>query len=341
MPNADGVRIGKSGAKTATYTVSGTQILSENNGSNTTYYLYDENGSPVGLTYKGTTYYYRKNLQGDIINITDSTGAKAVTYTYNAWGKLMSMRGNMELAVNNPFRYRGYYYDVESGLYYLNSRYYDPQTGRFVNADSYVSTGQGITGTNMFAYCVNNPVNMIDTDGNLAISLFAYMTFLAVSVITVATCYYISTPQFQIAWRNMCNNISTAIDNATRNVIVSSRNFFKTILENVFKSTNNYRNQREIHHIVAKQAYNAQLARTVLINVGITDYRINPLNLISLKKSLHRRLHTNKYYGWANSVVISAYKAAGNNPDKQKYNVIMALNTIKKMLQELDNNVWI
>ena len=102
---ADGVRIGKSGAKTATYTVCGTQILSESSGSNTTYYLYDESGSPVGLTYKGTTYYYRKNLQGDIINITDSTGAKVVTYTYNAWGKIMSMTGNMELAVNNPFRY--------------------------------------------------------------------------------------------------------------------------------------------------------------------------------------------------------------------------------------------
>ena len=86
--NADGVRIGKSGAKTATYTVSGTQILSESSGSNATYYLYDENGSPIGLTYKGKTYYYRKNLQGDIINITDSTGAKVVTYTYNAWASL-------------------------------------------------------------------------------------------------------------------------------------------------------------------------------------------------------------------------------------------------------------
>lgn len=75
------------------------------------------------------------------------------------------MTGNMELGANNPFRYRGYYYDTESGLYYLNSRYYDPQTGRFINADSYVSTGQGITGTNMFAYCANDPVNLIDEDG--------------------------------------------------------------------------------------------------------------------------------------------------------------------------------
>ncbi len=97
--NADGVRIGKSGAKNAAYTVCGTQILREINSAATIDYLYDENGSPIGLTYKGTTYYYRKNLQGDIINITDSTGVKAVTYTYNAWGKIMSMTGNMELAV--------------------------------------------------------------------------------------------------------------------------------------------------------------------------------------------------------------------------------------------------
>lgn len=114
--NVDGVRIGKSGSRAGTFIVSGTQILREINSVATIDYLYDENGSPIGLTYKGKTYYYRKNLQGDIINITDGTGAKVVTYTYNAWGKLMSMTGNMELAVNNPFRYRGYYYDVEGGL---------------------------------------------------------------------------------------------------------------------------------------------------------------------------------------------------------------------------------
>ena len=168
--NADGVRIGKSGSKTITYEVSGTQIISEKNGTNTTYYLYDENGSPIGLTYKGTTYFYRKNLQGDIINITDSTGAKVVTYTYNAWGKLMSMTGNMELGGNNPFRYRGYYYDTESGLYYLNSRYYDPVTGRFVSPEPNVDCGEfdegaELIGYNVYAYCANNPVVHKDDTG--------------------------------------------------------------------------------------------------------------------------------------------------------------------------------
>ena len=167
--NADGVRIGKSGSRAGTFIVSGTQILREINSVATIDYLYDENGSPIGLTYKGKTYYYRKNLQGDIINITDSTGAKVVTYTYNAWGKIMSMTGNMELAVNNPFRYRGYYYDVESGLYYLNSRYYDPQTGRFINADdtdTLLYSLSELTDKNLFAYCDNNPIMHDDKNGD-------------------------------------------------------------------------------------------------------------------------------------------------------------------------------
>ena len=172
--NADGVRIGKSGSRAGTFIVSGTQILREINSVATIDYLYDENGSPIGLTYKGKTYYYRKNLQGDIINITDSTGAKVVTYTYNAWGKIMSMTGNMELAVNNPFRYRGYYYDVESGLYYLNSRYYDPQTGRFINADSLLGTDGFASYYNLFTYCGNNPVILIDKDGNWSVTCYTF-----------------------------------------------------------------------------------------------------------------------------------------------------------------------
>ena len=87
----------------------------------------------------------------------------------------MSMTGNMELAVNNPFRYRGYYYDVESGLYYLNSRYYDPQTGRFINAEPNVDYGKfdegaGLNGYNVFAYCANNPVMFKDDSGEFVIS---------------------------------------------------------------------------------------------------------------------------------------------------------------------------
>ena len=97
----------------------------------------------------------------------NSSGNTVVSYTYDAWGNPESTTGSMAstLGAANPFRYRSYYFDTESGLYYLMSRYYDPVVGRFLNADSAISTGQGPIGDNMFAYCLNNPVNMIDPGG--------------------------------------------------------------------------------------------------------------------------------------------------------------------------------
>jgi len=122
-------------------------------------------------------YFFEKNLQGDIVAVYNSNGTKIGTYTYDAWGNFtITLTEDItpadEAVVNtyNPFRYRGYYYDVETGLYYLQSRYYNPQWGRFINADGYVSTGQGLLGNNMFAYCNNNPVMGIDPQGDITVS---------------------------------------------------------------------------------------------------------------------------------------------------------------------------
>lgn len=125
----------------------------------------------MSVTYNGTTYYYVTNLQGDVTAILNASGTAVVTYTYDAWGKLLSTGGSMAstLGAVNPLRYRGYVYDTETGLYYLQTRYYNPTLGRFISADALVSTGQGQLGCNMFAYCNNNPVNMSDTAGNDAI----------------------------------------------------------------------------------------------------------------------------------------------------------------------------
>ena len=102
-----------------------------------------------------------------MVAILDNTGNPVVEYTYDAWGNLLSTTGSMAntLGGSNPLRYRGYVYDTESGLYYLQSRYYDPEIGRFINADALVSTGQGLLGNNMFAYCRNNPVKRVDVSG--------------------------------------------------------------------------------------------------------------------------------------------------------------------------------
>ena len=90
----------------------------------------------------------------------DESGMRVVEYIYDAWGKLISTTGTLAttLGADNPFRYRGYYYDTETGLYYLTTRYYDPEVCRFISADVYMSTGQGVLGGNMWAYCGNNPV---------------------------------------------------------------------------------------------------------------------------------------------------------------------------------------
>lgn len=137
--------------------------MRQTGGGNTLDFFYDESGHPYALTHNGTTYYYVTNLQGDVLHIVNNAGTAVVSYTYDPYGKVLSATGT--LAEVNPLRYRGYVYDSETGFYYLQSRYYDPTICRFINADSYVSTGQGFLGHNMFSYCRNNPASRKDTLG--------------------------------------------------------------------------------------------------------------------------------------------------------------------------------
>ena len=132
-------------------------------------FIYDNNGKPYAFYYDGTLYYYITNLQGDVIRIIDTAGATICTYTYDAWGRLLNSSTN-QIFKANPIRYRGYYYDAESGLYYLGSRYYDPQVKRFVNADGAALAtinpySDGLTDKNYFAYCDNSPVSRSDDSG--------------------------------------------------------------------------------------------------------------------------------------------------------------------------------
>jgi len=143
-------------------------------------YIYDETGSPIGMKMRTSSqaegvfdeYFFEKNLQGDIVAIYNASGAKIGTYTYDAWGNftVTASGSDTEKAIvntYNPFRYRGYYYDVETGLYYLQSRYYNPAWGRFINADaiSYLGANGDLQGYNLFAYCSNNPVSYEDPQG--------------------------------------------------------------------------------------------------------------------------------------------------------------------------------
>jgi len=181
--NADGIRTRKGITDYGdewtyhSYTLDGTTIVKETIyfesygmvvSSRDIYYYYDENGAPLGLNWNNTNYYYYKNIFGDVLGIMNSNGTMVVRYAYDAWGNPISTTGAMAntLGQDNPFRYRGYYYDTETGLYYLNARYYNPEWGRFISIDPVLDTSSSV-GCNMFAYCGNDPVNYFDPSGNL------------------------------------------------------------------------------------------------------------------------------------------------------------------------------
>ena len=225
--NADGIRTSKNGRQ---YLLNGSQIFGEQwkegRFEHLLIYLYDENGSPIGLKFRKVQYqadvfdcfFFEKNLQGDIIAIYNASGTKIGTYTYDAWGNctVTTTAGITELestVVNtyNPFRYRGYYYDVETGFYYLQSRYYNPTWGRFLNADGYVSTGQGLLGYNMYAYCNNNPVSFIDPQGDSLLGVIALFTLGIGSVLGLSSC-------------SNSSQISSSNNNSETNTTIKSSN---------------------------------------------------------------------------------------------------------------------
>ena len=153
-------------------------------------FSYDANGQVVGVNYNGTYYYYLRNAQGDVVKLIDKTGSTVVEYTYDSWGKPLSTTGSLAetFGAEQPFRYRGYVYDEETGWYYLKSRYYNPELGRFISADVYLSTGQGVLGHNAYAYCGNNPICRSDPSGRFWLTAFIVAAVTMVCVVTGSGC---------------------------------------------------------------------------------------------------------------------------------------------------------
>lgn len=228
----DGIRTGKTvnGVK-HTYTLDGSKILKETWGGNTLIPLYDQEDSVCGLLYNGQFYYFIKNLQGDVISITDMYGNPLANYIYDAWGKCtISTCCNCDnstcdctIAQINPFRYRGYYYDTETELYYLQSRYYDSTVGRFINGDetAYQCIAPTLAGHDAFSYCFNDCINLLDFDGNIAIlDDAAFWLIVGIGVCLITLMAYLKSPKFQESWHNFCTTVSSTASSIKDRVVI-------------------------------------------------------------------------------------------------------------------------
>ena len=210
MYNDSGKRIRKTvNGVTTDFYLDGSAILMQTSSDGSRIdFFYDDKGNVFAMKYQNEMYFYRKNLFGDILGILDSHGTELVKYEYNSWGKLLNLTDYSlnGLGRKNPFRFKGYYYDEELGMYYLNSRYYDPETGRFVNADDVEvlkTTPTALTDKNLYSYCDNNPVGRKDGTGAVWETVFDVVS-LGFSIAEVA-----ANPYDPSAWAGV---VGDAID---------------------------------------------------------------------------------------------------------------------------------
>ena len=325
-----GVRSSKQvGDTTYTYTTLSGKVMRQQWGEKSLEFVYGDGNQPFAVIYNdgstSTLYYYVLNAQGDVAAILNSSGKLAASYDYDAWGNC-TVYDSSDAAIGdlNPLRYRGYYYDAETGFYYLQSRYYDPAICRFINADGLFT--DGFIGANLFAYCANNPVNTVDPTGNFAITAtVALITFGVALAATALAVGISSSPGFQGAVEGLCESVGSVAEQIKEKLT----NSFSKI-----KKPPNYRSNKEVHHIVAQHARGAERTKQILIDTGIG---INSKeNTVSINTCLHRRLHTNLYYEVVDIIIVSAYNSAGDDPVQQTENVKVALGTIKAFIVGLE-----
>lgn len=167
------------------------KLVKQTDGKDTLEFVYD-NGGLSGVKHNETEYIYAKDVQGNITALLDKSGREVVQYTYDGWGNCRTTvidEESAQTAELNPFRYRSYYYDRETHLYNLKTRYYDPETGRFVSQDdvSYLDP-EHINGLNLFAYCGNNPVMNVDPNGTVFVTVFLIFASIALGALVGGLC---------------------------------------------------------------------------------------------------------------------------------------------------------
>lgn len=343
--DADGNRTSKTvNGVTTTYTYADGRVTHETNGTDTLHYRYDTNGTLLSMNLNGTEYYYLYNGQRDVIGLYDANGNVVVEYTYDAWGKPLTTTGSLASTVGekNPYRYRSYYYDADTQFYYLGSRYYDPQIGRFLNADGAFHEQNGLFQCNLFAYCKNSPVGYSDADGNFAATAAVAIgvSLTAVEVIVVAVVLGVAIYQICQEVKTYAPVIKTVVESAIVYTTTLAEQRAQTYLEaeldiacakaSAKDEVKNKKKNGDDHHIVAQRDSRAAVSRAIINSVGIDTNSQD--NLVNIDKRYHQVIHTTAYHAAVTIMLVSSF-VRGKATDSEKKTVKNTLRTIKSIIQ--------
>ena len=292
-------------------------------GEDTLVLIYNEEGEAIGFDLNGETYQYVKNLQGDVLCILNEAGEKTVSYRYDPWGK-PEVSGDYEIADLNPCSYRGYDYDEETGYYYLQSRYYDPEIGRFLNADAaeYLDSTP-LLGDNLFLYCNNAPIIKEDRDGHFSIILGGLIiSFSAAQVIAFALSFLAACITFWVL-RSIIKNLIP--------ILISFCKELGRAVDAVVQRAKSKAKKKGTHkhHIIARTADRAKKARDIWTKECGQSINAS-INLIRISINLHAPLHTIAYYEAVNNLVGKGMKRNG------KSGVVTSLIIIRFILKKAD-----
>lgn len=329
----NGIRTSKTvNGKTTYYNTKDGVILSQTDGTNTMYFQYDSNGTPLGFIWNGTQYLYLTNQMGDVISITDTSGTVVANYEYDAWGKVLT--ANSSIAQQNPLRYRGYYYDNETGYYYLQSRYYGPDICRFINADSpkIVSTSKTVySGINYYTYCYNNPINNTDSTGAFAWSSVAKMLLGALSQYAGDIISNIINGKTGTSVFKPVSSISTYVGSAL-SALVGGNKLLNSLGRACISTAANV-----IENIIKGKKQSVKSVIANLLKNVITDYMCSLVSKVAVKQI--KSLSPKKYSSFAHSKYLKNKNMTPNQIKKQMQNLIRANIFAAKTFDFIANSV--
>ena len=337
---------GDIGYKATSYTLHGKNIVHLSDGSNNLHFFYDAQNKPAVVVFNGTAYAYLYNLQGDVIGLIDSNGTQVVKYAYDAWGKPISKTGSLAstLGTIQPFRYRGYVFDEETGLYYLQTRFYDPSVCRFVNADDHAVR-------NLYSYTDNSPICNEDRTGTESIAI-PYPSGSDVGFVTTilngllagvkGLSPWIVSP-WAIAAAIIFTPSTTANDEKVWDQVRAIPAYGTLTAALQLAKTKGLSSNRQpnkptnIHHIVPQTMASAQPARSILEAVGI-DPATSPENLVEVSTQMHWFMHTSVYTTSINTIIGFAYNLSSKQ-EEQRTNVSLTLTLLGNLIRTIDQGV--